>query len=174
MIVKVGDFLAKVEKYGATVLLLAALMICLYSIVARSSGLSTGAWVPKFIQYAVIWSVFFAAGAALKENVHLRVTLVIDRVFPNFNPRKRLCELAVHVIGLCVCLVVFAYCVIGIMKMQATGAIDDEFFYWPTYILVISVPLGMSLLSFHFIEHIYVLLRPTSSEASQTPPKEES
>lgn len=158
-LVSIGSFLAKIEGGTAGFCMTVAICLCLYNIFFRAFGGSVGSWVQTLIQYLVIWSGFLAVGYVLRRNRHIEVVALL-KLLPN-NVR-RIIDIVIHFLGLIVSLTVVVYGFHNIMQLKGTNVAVYEFFNLPVYPFVLSVPFGMMLLSFHFVEKLCLLFSTSS------------
>ena len=158
-LVGIGNFLEKIEGGMASCLMLAEVCLCLYNIFFRALGGSVGSWIESLIQYLVVWSAFLCVGCVLRRNRHIEVSALRKRFSDHV---RRITETVIHFLGLTVCLTVVIYGFQNIIKLRNINTAVYEFFDLPVYPFVLSVPFGMSLLSFHFVEKLCLLWAPTS------------
>jgi TRAP-type C4-dicarboxylate transport system permease small subunit len=164
-LVSIGSFLEKIEECTATFFMIVAICLCLYNIFFRAFGGSVGSWVQSLIQYLVIWSAFLSVGYVLRRNRHIEVLALLKRLPNNV---RRISEIVIHLLGLIVCSTVVIYGFQNIMKLKSINTAVYEFFDLPVYPFVLSVPFGMTLLSFHFVEKLCILFSTSSHDKKDT------
>src|SRR5512137_3141970 len=74
-----------IEKWIAGGLVMLALCLSFYSVVARYIFHWSLDWSDEISVYAVIWAVFFGISALIKVDEHVRVDLLIAR----FSPKRQ-------------------------------------------------------------------------------------
>lgn len=158
--VGIGSLLEKIEGGIAAFFMVVAICLCLYNIFFRAFGGSVGSWVQTLIQYLVIWSGFLAVGYVLRRNRHIEVVALLKLLPDNI---RRIIEMIIHSLGLLVSLTVVVYGFQNVMQLKGTNMAVYEFFDLPLYPFVFSVPLGMLLLSFHFVEKLCVFFTMPST-----------
>jgi len=153
-LVGIGGFLEKIEGGTASFFMVVAVGLCLYNIFFRAFGGSVGSWIESLIQYLVVWSAFLSVGCVLRRNRNIEVSALLKRLPDHV---RRISEIVIHFLGLVVCLTVVIYGFQNIIKLKSINTAVYEFFDLPVYPFVLSVPFGMTLLSFHFVEKLCVL-----------------
>jgi C4-dicarboxylate transporter, DctQ subunit len=114
----------------------------------------------ELTNYSIIWAAMVGAAVAARSGVHIGVDVVVKQMSP---PLAK----AIVLLGLLVS-AVFTLVVtwLGIELVQfsyGTQQVTMELL-WPRWILFLSVPVGMSLMTYHLLqEFAHRLLQPAES-----------
>lgn len=145
---------------GVGLLSVAVIVGMFFIIYSRLLGLSLGPWVLWVINYSVIWSVFLIAAAGVRRNTHIRILMLLD-LLPKH--RRNIAEVAINSFAFVTCAIVSWYGFSEIPGYIRSGSTAVELFGLPSYVLYLSVPVGLALASFHFAEKLCLLVFPPES-----------
>lgn len=128
-----------------------------YTVVMRYIFNNPPTWSEEIACYLFIFVVLLPIGGVLKDEHHIRLDIVLDRLLQHW---KLLAQICISAIGLIFCLVLFYYGVKYVMfqyRFNFRSSTLLEFPYWITYSIV---PAGFILISLQYIVKIqkYVFL----------------
>lgn len=148
---KVFKWLDQVEKYAAGILFLGAMAVSLCEVFMRYFLNKPQAWTTEFLEYLMVWAIFIGFGRALKENHHIVVDIVYDKL--PFLAKRILAVLGNLLgTGYSLLLTVNGISQVAIAKANGTVTVSVGIPIWITYLIM---PIGMGLLCFYFILKTY-------------------
>lgn len=127
--------------YGA----IAALMNV--DIAVRSLGVGTLAWLTELTEYLLYAATFVAAAWALRENVHVRVDVLLVKLGP---ARARGLSRAMDAVGLVVALVLLGFGAAAVIEAARAGATQYRTWAAPEWLLLLPLPVAGWLLGVEF------------------------
>ena len=148
---------------GGALLFLAAMATC-YDIFMRYFFNRPTAWSIDFVEYTLLYSTFFGAAWILKEDGHVKMTILSDRLQPG---RRRQVEIVNLSIGALACLILAAQGVI-----ETWGAIADRIIIVrpvpvPKWAILWVIPFGLFLFATYFIRNLFSLISRMKSTQSE-------
>ncbi|WHY71469.1 TRAP transporter small permease [Fictibacillus enclensis] len=144
---KLFKWLDIVEEGLTGVLFIGGVLVSLYGVFTRYVLNAPTAWVTEIFEFLMVWAIFIGFGRALKDNRHIMVELLFDRL--PFQWKKIFAALS-NLIG-AVYSFYLAYSsleLITLSKMQNIKTIDVGLPIWITYLVL---PIGMGLLGIYFL-----------------------
>ena len=136
-------------------LLFICFSIC-YSILTRSLGLPSPAWILQFNEYALLWITFLGTAWVLVRGKHVSVDLLTGRMGERTGKYFSL----VHgILGTAVCLVLLWYGSSTTWGQFQNGIIDVKAVDVPKYLILMIIPIGFFVLSLQFLRQIFTALR---------------
>jgi C4-dicarboxylate transporter DctQ subunit len=138
--------------FSAFLILFLALSIGLNVLMRRVFGQPID-WVLDAGQYILVFVTFLAAPRIMRDDGHVRMTLVLEKLSPN---GRNVLNLITSIIGLVICLVVAIYTSQSTWHHYVTGGVIREnivMFQWQLFIII---PVGYSML---FVEYIRMSIR---------------
>ena len=140
---------------GALVLVFTMLIVD-YEVVARYLLNRPTAWMLEVVEYALLYLCFLGATWVLKEEGHIKMDLVLNRL----NPRVQVwLNIITSFIGVIICLVITWYGVKVTWGLYQSGQYYAAFLKPPKYIIVGIVPVGCFLLFIQFLRRTYGYLK---------------
>jgi len=142
---------------GIAVLLLIVGAVCL-EIVLRTFFARPQVWVIEFTEYGLLYVTFLGTAWLLRQDGHVRVDLltnVLDREW-----RRRL-ALVSAAIGFAVSIVLTVFGVIVTLDTLRRGVYKPTILEFPTWIVLLVIPLGASLLTARFLQRFVALWQRT-------------
>ena len=117
------------------------------------------AWSLEVTAFLLLWTTFLGCAAAMARGAHMRVTEIVDALFPPFA--KTLLE---HAINLLIIVLLITLITKGIGISGHTWRQRTTVLYWPVGLLYASMPAGMALsLVFHLFNS-WLALRGTPDQ----------
>ena len=123
-------------------------------------------WVLEICEYILLYVVFLGAAWVLKEEGHVRVGLVVDRLSPK---TQALVHTITSVVGALVCLTLIRYGVQVTWNHFVRGVPSIEMLHLPQFLILMIIPIGSFLLFVQFLRRSYGYLNtwrlsPTTSK----------
>ena len=135
------------EKYSITIAFAIATLLLFSNVVLRyvfDTGLT---WVLETVQYLFAWVVLIGAAHGVKMGIHLGIDILINRL--SIQLRKIIVLTAV-----CLCLIFVAIVdyqsMIYIVKIYQWGDLTEDL-QIPQWIPYLAIPIGLSLMFYHFL-----------------------
>lgn len=143
---KLIKWLSLAEEGAAGLLFMAGVAVSLYGVFMRYVLNAPLAWTTEIFEFLLVWSIFIGFGMALKDNRHIQVELVFDRLPERL---KKVMATIANVIGagFSFYLAYSSIELITLSKEQAIKTIDVGIPIWITYLVL---PIGMALLGIYF------------------------
>ncbi|HCW92481.1 TRAP transporter small permease subunit [Flexistipes sinusarabici] len=147
MIGKLNGFIRKVSDFGAflssvfmiLITLLIGLEVMLRSVFDTTTHIST-----EYSTYFFIALVSMGLAYTMKENGHIRITLLTGRLK---GKAKKIQEISTTVLALIISIFLFYYTVLMTYETYSLGMKADTVSETPIYLSQIAVPLGVLLLN---------------------------
>ena len=149
-------WMARIEVGLASVILLAALVVTIVTIVARNTGGSTGDWSLKLPELGLMWLTFLGMGALVTEHGHVAADMVLRKLPPR---GQRVAETVSAVITTAV-LALILWGAISILKQQIEiHATDEDLWDVPEAALFGALPVGLAITILHLAVEIWTIWR---------------
>ena len=138
---------------------IAAMLLCFFAMVATSYEVimryclnRPTTWVTEITSYSLLFITFLAAPWLLKQDGHVRVDLLLDRLSPK---NRAAFNVVSSILGAAVCMTLFWYGVRVSWNVFTRGYYQFSVLNIP-YVYVISVvPVGSLLLFIQFLRNAY-------------------
>jgi C4-dicarboxylate transporter DctQ subunit len=135
------------EKYTIAIAFAVATLILFTNVVLRylfDSGLT---WALEAVQYLFAWVVLVGAAHGIKAGIHLGIDILIVK----FSPALRKAAVVLAVVCCLVFVVIVDYqSLVYIIKIHAWGDRTQDL-QIPQWIPYLAIPIGMSLMLYHFL-----------------------
>jgi C4-dicarboxylate transporter DctQ subunit len=140
-------WIGKIEEYVSGLFFVSGSLVSVYAVIMRYVFNKAPTWSLEVFEYLMVWAIFLGFGMALRENHHIVVDLLYDRL--SF-PVKRVLSVIANLIGagFGVFMTVTGVEMIALAYRQHIVTIDAAIPIWVTYIVM---PIGMGLLAFYFL-----------------------
>ena len=142
------------EKWVAGILMIFALCLSFYSVIARYIFHWSLDWSDEISVYAVIWAVFFGISALIKVDEHVRVDLLINKFSPK---RQNILHFYHTLLGLAFICVVAWGGYLMVQKAYQTGITSESYLKFKMYLPYLVMPFGGLLLVFRMVERLLML-----------------
>ena len=150
------------EKWIAGIMMIFALCLSFYSVIARYIFHWSLDWSDEISVYAVIWAVFFGISALIKVDDHVRVDLIISRFSPK---RQNILHFYHTLLGLAfICVVAWGGYLL-VQKAYQTGITSESHLKFKMYLPYLVMPLGGLLLVFRMVERLVMLTGKLKGQA---------
>lgn len=124
-------------------------------------------WALEISEYALAFIAFIGAGWLMREEGHLRFDMILERL-----PKRARAVMEVLVSVICLTVsIVIAWTALGItMDLLAKGTLTVSILQLPRWILIVSIPIGFTLLALQLIrrsfQHMQVFKESRQKEES--------
>ena len=140
------------EEYLLVLLLTLDVIIVFAQVVTRYLLHSPLAWSEEIARYMFIWLVWIGAAYAVKENKHIKIDIIYNKLT---GSTKRISDLVTVVLflglmGFMLYTSAKVTMTVYTSKSIATGS------HMPMWIAWFSIPLSMALMIFRFLQRIYM------------------
>jgi len=155
LIIKLASFFDRTIGFLALlgILILAVtLLLVNYEVVARYILNQPTPWMLEIVEYALLYIGFLGATWVLKEEGHIKMDLVVNRL----NPRAQAwLNIVTSFIGIIICLIITWYGILVTLHLYQSGQYFAAYLKPPKYIILSVVPLGCLLLFIQFVRRTY-------------------
>lgn len=141
--------------FAGVLLILAMLIVCLDVVMRYFLGQPI-AWAQEMIEYALLFLTFTGAAWLLKEEGHVKVDILINRI--SFEKRKIL-DVIVQILGIFLCTVLTYFGVKLAWDHFARGVYNPTLLEFPKGPLLAIIPIGTFLLLIQFIRKLVTSLK---------------
>ncbi|MDH5632584.1 MAG: TRAP transporter small permease [Gammaproteobacteria bacterium] len=135
------------EKYTITVGFAVATLVLFTNVVLRYVFNTGLLWALEFVQYVFAWVVLIGAAHGVKVGIHLGIDILLEKLPPVL--RQTLLRIAVVICIAFVAIVdyeAFRY----MIRIYQWGDLTEDLRI-PQWIPYIAIPLGMTLMLYHFL-----------------------
>ncbi len=148
---KAVDRISFAFAFLSGIMLLVCVLAVFYGVVARYVIHRPPSWVIEASTYLFIWFSFLAMAQALRDETHVRVTLVISNLFS--QKMQALLEMAQYFLCLVYGSILSVY---GIIAVKESFALGDEsmMVHMPMWIIHLSIPVGILLFNLQAIRKL--------------------
>jgi C4-dicarboxylate transporter, DctQ subunit len=142
---------------GILVMLLIVGAVCI-EIVLRTFFARPQVWVIEFTEYGLLYITFLGTAWLLRQDGHVSVDLLTNALDREWRRRLALVSAAV---GSAVSMVLTVFGVIITVDAQRRGVYKPTILEFPTWIVLLVIPLGASLLTARFLQRFVALWQRT-------------
>ncbi len=128
------------------------LVLTNYEVVARYFLNRPAAWSLEIIEYGLLFLTFLGAAWLLKDEEHIRMDIVIERLRPDVQVWVNIITSAMAAIS---CLIVTVYGVTACWGFYQKGQFYHAYLEPPKWIIVGIVPIGTFLLCIQFLRRTH-------------------
>ncbi|KZM49371.1 TRAP transporter small permease [Labrenzia sp. OB1] len=122
------------------------------------------AWSLEVTSFLLLWSTFIGCAGAVARGAHMRVTEIVERLFPHTAQRMLSIAIDLIIVVLLISLIYTGYNISAHTWAQKTTVL-----YWPVGLLYASMPVGMGLsLIFHLFNMVFDMRNPVVPHAIHT------
>lgn len=141
--------------FAGVLLTLAMLIVCL-DVIMRYFLNQPIAWVQEMIEYALLCLTFTGAAWLLKEEGHVKVDILINRISLE---KRNILDVIVQILGIFLCTVLTYYGVQVAWDHFARGVYNPTLLEFPKGPLLAIIPIGTFLLLIQFIRKLVTSLK---------------
>lgn len=150
-LLRILDRIEDAMSAGAILLLVAiTLMVCL-EVFMRYALNDPLVWVVEFAEYSLLYICFLGAAWALRENNHVRVDIFLSAFSDRWRQRLGVVS---SLLGLCVSSVLMIWGALAVWEKYVTGAYNPTVVEFPTWIVLLCIPLGSLVLGTRFLRNM--------------------
>ena len=139
---------------GAIILVFTMLFVN-YEVVARYWLNRPTPWMLEIVEYALLYLAFLGAAWVLKEEGHIKMDLVLNRLSPRVRVRL---NIITSIIGAIICLVISWYGALSTWEHFQLGYIIASLLDPPKAPILAIIPIGSFLLFIQFVRRAYGFL----------------
>ena len=121
-------------------------------------------WGMEIAEYSLLYLTFLAAAWLLKEEGHVHIELVLDRLKPR---TQSLLNTITSIIGAVLCLVIAWYSAETTWEYFQRGVCRPTPLEPPTFLILAVIPVGSFLLFFQFLRRAYGHLKSRRASLSK-------
>ena len=153
-----GKLIGFINQSIAAIGIAGGVALAFYNVVARYLFHSSLTWAGELTVYLFLWSVFFGAAYCFKEDAHISVTVLLDRVNPKV---AKVLMIISHIVTLIFLIAVSWY---GYEYLQLVIELDERSIDLdiPMWIPYLAIPLSFAFAGYRVSEKlIYIIKTPT-------------
>lgn len=159
---KLDNFLTHVENTLIAFALFSGGGVLMVNVILRYFLRSSIVWADEYTRYAIIWLTFIGGSAAVRENDHLAVTIILEVVK---NSRvKKVVMLFAQLTALLFTVFLAVWGMILTSSVYATGQRSPSL-EAPMWIFYLAVPVGGLLMTYRFLRVLGQTWRREDEEA---------
>ncbi len=155
------------ENWISGSLLAFALVLSMYSVVARYVFHWPLDWSDETAVWAIVWCTFFGISALIKTDEHVRVDVLITRFS---EKRQNILNFYHTIVGLAFIVVTIWGGYTAVQKAYATGVVSESALRIPMWIPFLIMPGGGILIGIRMIERLAMLWGKLSGEKAWKDP----
>lgn len=135
-----------------TMVLLGLLVLLITAdVIMRSSGLKPLAWTTDVAEYILLYASFLPMAALVRGKGHVFVEFIRAPMPPGL---KRVCEIAVYITCLVICVYLAWIASAHFVTAWRTNAFDTRAFDMPRWLVYLPMALGMWLASLEWVRFL--------------------
>ena len=152
---KVKKHWTLLEDVLTGIFFISGLGLIFYGVVLRYVFKNPRPWIEEISMYAIIWGIMFGLSIALRNNQHITIDLLYEKLPPKF---QRIIDLFANSIGVifCVCLVYFSTDLV--ISTYKTGMVSMTVGI-PMWIVYLILPISGTFFLIRFIERFINTMR---------------
>ncbi|GGA20110.1 TRAP transporter small permease [Psychrobacillus lasiicapitis] len=160
---KILSILEIVEEGIASFFFITGSIIAIYGVFMRYIFNNPVGWTTEIFEIFMVAAIFLGFGMALKDERHIVVDLVYDKMPPFI---KKIFNIISNVLGagFSIYLMFMGIEMVDIARVQGGVTVDVGIPIWLTYMIM---PIGMGLLSFYFLVRIVSVIRNPVKDEEQ-------
>lgn len=133
-----------------------------YEVVVRYFFAKPTSWAVDLAEYAMLWAAFLAAPWLLREEGHVRVEALVERLATRY---QRMLGIVVSILGAAVCAVMAWRTAVTTYDFYARGLITNREWQIPEFLPYLAIPVGSTLLVVEFLRRAARYARSRDGEA---------
>jgi len=141
-------FISSLELRLASLMVVIASCISLYTIIVRNSGHSTADWAVDLPISLVSWAIFFGVGSNFVTKSHINTDFFLKKL--PFKVQK-IIFIFVNLLLLGMFIFIIYYSIIATQLFIQTGNRLYEMFNTPVYIVFLILPISVVMWSIHIL-----------------------
>ena len=151
VISKIASIFDRIEAILAiaagSLIVFIGLSIC-YEVIMRYFLDSPTIWTVEVSRYSLVYITFLGAGWVLKEDGHVRIDLVLNRLTPR---TQALLNIIHSIIGAIVCLIIVWYGIVVTIESFQIGYLLETELQTPQFLILMIIPIGTFIFFVRFL-----------------------
>ncbi|MBU9720891.1 TRAP transporter small permease [Bacillus alkalicola] len=141
---------AFIEEVLAGTFITAGSFVILYGVVMRYFFNDPKAWVVEVSTYMIVWGVLLGAPIALRNNQHIRIDILYDRLSKS---SKYVMDIFANAVGVIFCLFFTYYGLLIVLERYPSGMVSMDVGI-PMWIVYLVLPFSGLLFLLRYIEKL--------------------
>ena len=161
----IGKVIGFINQSIAALGISAGVALAFYNVVARYVFNSSLTWAAELTVYLFLWSAFFGAAYCFKEDAHISISILLDKLSPKMAKAMMLLSHSVTFIFLAA-VSFYGYQYIELVIELEEMSIDLEIPMWIPYLVI---PISFAFAAYRVGEKIvYIILTPADEVRSKS------
>lgn len=144
-----------IEDVSAGTFFFAGITLIFYGVIMRYVFNDPKAWVEEVVRYVIIWGVFLGFAVALRNNQHIQVDLLYDKLPPTL---KKIVDYVATTISILFCTIYTYYGTTLVIHRYSSNMVSLDVGI-PMWIVYLILPISGLLFGLRFIERLVNLIR---------------
>lgn len=150
---KIDDSIRKGETTIVAFFIITVTVLIFTNVVLRYVFKNSWTWAEELTRYIIIWMTFIGASLCVRDNVHVTMDILINRISKRFKkPLLYVIYIGSAFISLYLTYIGWALT----MKIKSTGQVSSAMDFLPMWLVYLCVPVGGILMAKNFI-HLAIL-----------------
>ncbi len=147
-LLRILDRIEDAMSVGAVLLLVAITVAVCVEVFMRYVLNDPLVWVVEMSEYALLYICFLGAAWALREGNHVRVDIFLNAFSTRWRQRF---GVVTSLLGLIVASILMIWGALAVWEKYVTGAYNPTVVEFPTWIVLLCIPLGSLVLVLRFL-----------------------
>lgn len=158
--VYLGKLIGFINQSIAAIGIAGGVALAFYNVVARYLFHSSLTWAGELTMYLFLWSIFFGAAYCFKEDAHISVTVLLDRVNPKI---AKILMIVSHIVTLIFLLAVswYGYEYLELVIDLDERSIDLDIPMWIPYLVI---PVSFAFAGYRVAEKLIYIIKTPANE----------
>jgi C4-dicarboxylate transporter DctQ subunit len=148
------------EDVSAGTFFSVGIALIFYGVLMRYAFNSPKAWIEEVSSYCIVWGALLGIPIALRNNHHIQVDMLYDKMSPAM---KRLMDLFANLVSILFCLFYTYYGALLVLKRYTSGLVSLDVGI-PMWIIYLILPISGILFLARFIERLINVIRGKGEE----------
>jgi len=144
-----------IEDLSAGTLFFTGITLIFYGVIMRYIFNDPKAWVEEVVRYIIIWGVFLGFAIALRNNRHIQVDLVYDKLSPT---GRKVMDYFATIVSMLFCVIYTYYGATLVIHRYASNMVSMDVGI-PMWIIYLILPISGILFLLRFIERLVYLIK---------------
>jgi len=146
---------ALIEDVSAGTFFFTGITLIFYGVIMRYVFNDPKAWVEEVVRYVIIWGVFLGFAVALRNNQHIQVDLLYDKLPPTL---RKFVDYFATIISIGFCSIYTYYGTMLVIHRYDSNMVSLDVGI-PMWIVYLILPISGFLFGLRFIERLVGLIR---------------
>lgn len=146
---------ALIEDISAGTFFFTGITLIFYGVIMRYVFNDPKAWVEEVVRYVIIWGVFLGFAVALRNNQHIQVDLLYDKLPPSL---RKVVDYIATFISIFFCCIYTYYGTMLVIHRYDSNMVSLDVGI-PMWIVYLILPISGFLFALRFIERLVGLIR---------------